>query len=280
LLLKERGGARLAISKVVEGDDPSPDFECVLQIDQSHREHRELKFYVEVKTLDIVDAKQRLPEILDEGMETQIEIDRQQRQGKRIAIAEQVIAPLQRFDGQVGYDPRSVRLVIETLIGKAAGNFKSAQFRCGPTFALANLLRLPLPGQGASALAPFFYDTAHGGACVSGVLWNMAFGQLDAPIHRWPEFEGAGTLDGNLQSAGVLVDRALGLPAAGLILFYYDRGSYRFDGLYDSKREDKVHTWSNLETEEVYAVLCGDVNDRRNSMSHKYALYRDRPISP
>ena len=149
-----------------------------------------------------------------------------------------------------------------------------AQFALGPTFALANLLRLPLPPQGANALAPFFYHPLYGGACVSGVLWHMVFGELGAPIHRIPDFEGAGTTDGNLQKAGILIGSALTAVAPGVITFYYDAEGYRFNGLYDSRWKSSVSDWSNIETEAVLEALCGDFNSKDNSMSHKYAIRR------
>jgi hypothetical protein len=62
----------------------------------------------------------------------------------------------------------------------------------------------------------------------------------------------------------------------GLILFYYDRGAYRFDGLYDAHWTDRTSGWSSNETEAVLYALCGDVNDRSNGSAHKYGLYRDR----
>ena len=126
----------------------------MLKVRGADLQERELTFYVEVKTLDIVDAPQRLEQMLEEGLETQIEIERQQRQGKRVAMAEQGIAPYQ--DLAPIRDMIRVRRgpVIETLCEKVSSNFKAGQFRRGPTFALANLLRLPLMGQGSSALAP------------------------------------------------------------------------------------------------------------------------------
>jgi hypothetical protein len=275
-VLRERAGSILTISKIAEGDEPSPDFECVLKVGGVGREERELTFYIEVKTLDIVDAPQRLDQMSDEGCELQIEIERQQRQGRRLAMAERVIAPYRKFAGGPGYDSRSPRMVIETLGEKAARCFKSTQFRRGPTFALANLLRLPLMGQGSSALAPFYYEPASGGGCVSGVLWHLAFGTLGAPIHRAPEFEGTGTADGELSRAGLLVDQAAELPAAGLIVLHYDEGAYRLDGLFDMARKDDVNCWSNIETQEVLYVLCDDVNDRSNRRAYKYAHRQSR----
>lgn len=188
-LLRERSEGRLRIKKIAETAQAGPDFECELNIEHNGQ-IQSLSFFIEVKALDIIHAPQRLPEMLDEGMDVQIELDRQVAEGRKVAIAEGVIDPHRGYGGDPDYDCRSIRRAIENLIGKAAGNFKNTQFRRGPTFALANLLRLPLPGQGAGTMVPFYYDTAMGGACLSGALWHLAFGEIGAPIHRAPDFEG------------------------------------------------------------------------------------------
>ncbi|WP_156418147.1 hypothetical protein, partial [Aureimonas sp. AU4] len=278
-LLLERGAGHLSIEKIPESKEPGPDFKCELRTERSGKP-KSLEFYIEVKALDIVAAPQRLPEMLDEGMDVQIELERQLREGEKIAIASGESAPYRPFGTNSDYDPWSVRKVIETLAEKAAQNFKPKQFQRGPTFALANLLRLPLPGQGASSLVPFFYDKQAGGACVSGVLWHMAFGEVGAPVHRSPSFEGAGTADGNLEQAGLLVDPAVHLDTPGLIALHYDKGAYRFDGLYDARWTDSRSGWSNIEVETVLHALCGDYNDRGNERAHEYAYYVDREKRP
>tara|TARA_R110002124_G_scaffold183401_4_gene350796 strand:+ start:17598 stop:18956 length:1359 start_codon:yes stop_codon:yes gene_type:complete len=274
-LLRERSGGRLQIKKIAETTQAGPDFECELDVEHNSQK-QVLSFFIEVKALDIVHAPQRLPEILDEGMDVQIELERQLIKGRRVAMAEGVFAPHRGYGNDPDYDHRSIRVAIENLTGKAAGNFKNTQFRRGPTFALANLLRLPLPGQGAGTMSPFYYDPAFGGACLSGALWHMAFGEVGAPIHRAPDFEGEGTVDGTLQRAGILVDQALGLKTPGLIAFHFDQGAYRFDGFYDARWGSDEWNWNDPQTEEVMHALCGDYNDRTNRRAHDYARYRDR----
>ncbi|MBA7562880.1 hypothetical protein ES708_04533 [subsurface metagenome] len=143
-LLWERLGGRLRITKIPETSEPGPDFACELDVVRQGRTVT-LYFYLEVKSRDIVTAPQRLPEMTMEALEVEIELERQVGEGRRIAMAEGVIEPYRPVGDAPDYDPRSVRSPIEAIAGKAAGNFKGAQFRRGPTFALANLLRLPLP---------------------------------------------------------------------------------------------------------------------------------------
>lgn len=276
-LLRERAKGRLRITKITETDQAGPDFECELDT-EINGQPRALSFYVEVKSLDIVDAPQRLPEILDDGMDVQIELDRQIAGGRRIATAEGELAPHRRYGGGGGYDPRSTRIVIENLVQKAAGNFKNTQFERGPTFALANLLRLPLPGQRLGTLAPYYFTPDSGGACVSGTLWHLAFGEVGASIHRTPDFEGSGTVDGTLRRAGILIDQSLGLNAPGLVAFHHDQGAYRFDGFYDEHWISNKWGWSDIETEAVLEVLCEDYNNRANGRAYLYASGSDRTV--
>jgi hypothetical protein len=106
----------------------------------------------------------------------------------------------------------------------------------------------------------------------------MAFGEVGAPIHRAPDFEGAGTVDGTLRRAGILVDQALGLETPGLIAFHYDQGAYRFDGFYDARWKHGEWDWSDIQTQEVIRALCGDYNDRRNGRARHYACYHNRSV--
>jgi hypothetical protein len=275
-LLQERGGAQLTIDKIKQTTNPTPDFKCALSC-EINGEPCKLEFYIEVKSLDIVHAQQRLPEMREAALAAQLELESQRQAGKTIAITEHEIEPHRPYVGGAEYDPYSVRQVTETLIEKANNNFKASQFALGPTFALANILRLPLPEQGANALAPFFYHPLNGGACVSGVFWHMVFGELGASIHRNPEFEGAGTADGSLEKAGILIDSALTAIAPGVITFYYAQGAYRFNGLYDSRWKSSDSGWSNIETEALFDLLCGDYNSKDNSMAHKYSHLHGNP---
>jgi hypothetical protein len=153
-LLRQCSGGRLKINKIAETAQAGPDFECELDNERNGRA-QVLSFFIEVEALDIVHAPQRLPEMLDEGMDVQIELERQLEEGRPVAIAEGVIEPHRGYGDNPDYDWRSVRGAIENIIQKAAKNFKDTQFRRGPTFALANLLRLPLLGKEPVRWLPF-----------------------------------------------------------------------------------------------------------------------------
>jgi hypothetical protein len=264
-LLQIAGGDKLRIEKIGERDDSTPDFHCTLD-----SEGKPIEFYIEMKTLDIVHADQRHAEILDDGTIVRDNLNRQLEAGKCVAMAEGEVAPYRKYRCDKGYDPRSVRMTIDVLIEKCRRNFNTKQFQLGPTFALVNLLRMPIHGEGKAVLSPYYYDSFNGGACVSGSLWHLAFGQVGAPVHRTPEFEGAGTYDGNLTSEGILIGHER-LPAPGILVLRREHDEYRLDGLYDAYWTDK-QGWSNLQTEFVFTALCKNFNDGKNSMAHELSL--------
>jgi hypothetical protein len=81
-----------------------------------------------------------------------------------------------------------------------------------------------------------------------------------------------------LRRAGILIDQALGLDTPGIIAFHRDQGAYRFDGFYDEHWISKEWKWSDIETEEVLHVLCGEYNNRANGRAYLYARGGDRPV--
>lgn len=235
-------------------DNSMPDFACLLP---SKKE-----FFVEVKSLDIVDAPFRPNEMHEDAMQQQIELDDQVRQGQRVAMAEREIAPYKRAFHDSSYDPRSLLAVINTLINKADSAFKSTQFEQGPTFAFILADRLVIPG-GEHGVAPHYYERG-GGAVVSGVLWNVCFGQKGWPIYRVPDFEGKPGLEGYMSMYGLLADPKVPFPTGAMIVA--STGSEdTLIGLYDSKWSPDQE-WGENETSEVLHALCKAYNDEKNSL--------------
>ncbi len=276
-LLRQRSGPNLTIEKIPETKAAGPDFKCELRPDGDAT--KAIEFYIEVKSLDVVDAPYRIPEMQSQDLDRNLELEDKLEKRGGVVIVEGEIAPNRGIGNDPDYDPRSVRKNIELVAQKASSNFKPSQFKRGPTFALANVIRLNLMGQGLGTLAPIYYDDHYGSACISGVLWNVAFGRVGDPIYKSPEFEGSGTDDGRLERSGVLVDEILNLGAAGLIVLHWDEG-YRCDGFYDASSTLSGGNWSNLQVEEVFYSLCGDYNDRRNQSADKYARFQRRTPVP
>ena len=96
MVLRFLRGRGIRTSRVNEKTS-APDFRCELEDGRP--------YYVEVKALDIVDGVYRHKQIMEAGLAPNIEIERQLREGRRIASAESEVAPYRRAFG----DPATMR---------------------------------------------------------------------------------------------------------------------------------------------------------------------------
>jgi len=241
----------------------TPDFQC---------EWDGKVFYVEVKSLDIVDGECRHREMMEDGIQPNIELEKQTKAGRRVASAVSVIAPFERYGENKNYDPRSLITVINTLRDKAGSAFKSTQFALGPTIALAVCDRLVIPGN-RFCIAPYYYDSFQGGAVLSGVWWQACFGKTGTPIFRHPDFEGSASLEGYLQNPGLYVDDSKSFPGIALIAVELRKNGDNIFGLFDERQPTKGD-WSSDDTEAVLANFCTYFNDKGNSQAHLLSEYQ------
>ena len=230
----------------------TPDFKCSLPNGKI--------FFVEVKSLDVVDGEPKNLAMLDDGMDANAELEEQVHAGKSVASATTVIAPYRKAGETNTYDPRSLIRVINTLREKSLQVFKAGQFADGSTFALAITDRLVLSG-GKFALAPYYYSDVPDGGIASGVLWHAAYGHPGTPIFRLPESAGAKSLEGYLDRFGLFADCEQPFYGPGLIVL--DRGQCGHDafGLVNDCYPE-CGGWSVDDTEEVVDKLCDRWNDR------------------
>ena len=242
----------------------APDFRCELEDGRP--------YFVEVKALDIVDGIHRHKQIMEAGLAPNIEIERQLREGRRIAFAESEVAPYRRAYGDTGYDAYSVKRIIDTLRDKSRGAFKPSQFELGPTFALAVVDRLILHGW-KSALVPYYYDEPGGsGDCVSGVIWHAAFGRAGMPVMRRPEFEGKPSVEGYLDRDGLYVDAGQDFPGAGLVVLQRSSGQRLSYGLRAPGASDGQ--WSEDDSEEALHAMCHAWNDQASTRGFDKSRYK------
>ena len=247
--------------RIVAKKDSMPDFACVLPNGK--------KFYVELKSLDLVEAPLRSDQMHEDAMNQQIEIEDQLRQGKKIAIAEREIDPYKAPFDNGAYDPRSLLLVINTLMKKARSAFKESQFAQGPTFAFMLCDRLLIPG-GNHSVAPQYFER-DGDAVVSGALWNACFAEMGWPIFRMPDCEGAPGLEGRMCKHGLFVDEYVKFPTGAVIFSKFRWQEDYLMGLYDSKWQPNPK-WSVDDTAGVIHVLCTAYNDEQNSYGQSVAM--------
>lgn len=256
--LRSRPGlqaGRVEESKV-QGES-RPDFICKFEDGEM--------FYIEVKSLDIVGGEFRHLEMMNDALEVQADLDERRKEGRRVTFAEGVIAPYKALGKTTDYDPRSLKLAVDTLRNKCRSAFKPSQFGFGPTFALAVVDRLIVPG-GRNALAPYYYDPFHSGCCVSGVLWHVAYGRIGTPIFRLPDFEGKPTLEAHLMTDGLYADDNQPFHGEGLIVLDTHGGRRVAYGLASSAASPEP--WSSDRTEDVLRLICEAQNDARNSSAY------------
>ena len=235
----------------------TPDFRCTPPDGKP--------FYIEVKSFDIVGGNARKLAMMDDGQDAKAELEEQVHAGKRIAMAETEIDLFRKAGETKTYDPYSVIRVIDTLREKSLGAFKEGQFKEGPTFALAVMDRLLLPG-GKFDLAPYYYADFNDGGIASGALWHMAYGRSGTPIFRLPKFAGAKSLEGHLDRLGLFVDDTRPFLGPGLIVLHLEQCGRRAYGLVNSAYQAE-NNWSIDDTQDVLEWLCHRWNDERASMS-------------
>ena len=230
----------------------TPDFKCTLRDGKT--------FFVEVKSLDVVDGEPKNLAILDDGLDAKAELEEQVRASKPVSSVITEIAPFRKAGETDTYDPCSLIRVIDRLREKFLGAFKAGQFADGPTFALAITDRLVLPG-GKFALVPYYYSDIPDGGIASGVLWHAAYGHRGTPIFRLPESAGAKSLEGYLDRFGLFADCEQPFPGPGLVILDRRQCGHDAFGLINDCYPE-CGGWSVDDTEEVVDTLCDRWNDR------------------
>ena len=255
--------SKIRTKRVSEEDTETPDFQCELEDGRS--------FYVEVKTLDIVGGVYRHDAIMVDAIDQAVELQGKIAKGETVAIAEGEIAPYKRPGETDTYDSHSLMRVINTLREKCWQAFKPGQFTLGPTLALAVADRLSIPGRHC-ALAPYYFDPYDGGSCVSGVLWQAAFGRAGTPILRLPDFAGKPTVEGYLSEPGLYVDEGRSFPGLALIALSGSGEQQAAHGLYPARRAP-IGAWEVDDTIEALAAICDAYNDDGNSQAFELSHY-------
>lgn len=261
--LKARFHSTVKIDERGGNIGPTPDFKC---------EWNGKVFYVEVKSFDVVDGEYRHQEMMNDALETNVELEQQILAKRQVAMAEREIAPYRKLGADAAYDSRSLIRVIETLTNRAWRAFKPSQFTMGQTFALAVLDRLVLPGNRYS-LAPYYYDNYQGGAIVSGVLWQTCFGQTGGPIFRLPDFEGGPSLEGYLTTPGLYTDPTRDFPGVGFVTMQLSNDPKDVYGLFDHECV-LPDGWTSDDLEGILDLLCSSYyNDKANSKAYLLSHY-------
>lgn len=187
--------ALLHINKIPELTTKTPDY--IVRF-------RDEDIYIELKSLNMLGGTLKHKEIMNDTMESKIEVEDQIKQGSKVGLAEHVIQPYSTYSNK-NYNSGSIKLVIESLIDKINQNIKSDQYALGDTILLVDLAdQLPLLSIPSDAIQKEYFDDMSG-KYVSGELWNVAFGKVGDQIFKPAEFEGADNDDGKLSKDGILI---------------------------------------------------------------------------
>jgi hypothetical protein len=216
--------------------------------------------YVEIKTLSFFNGKSNYTDAQGSAMDQQIEIQRQEKSGRLVAIAYHEIAPFYKPGDK--YDDRSVKCLTEMLIGKIKNNVKKGQFEEGNTILLVDMKQLLTLGRIEEDILPFYRCEGPGdNNIVSGMLWTTACGRAGGTVLRPIEFAGKPNVEPPLEYDGIL-------PAheyiEGVIF-----------GCYEKRMERKLcgfqrHVEDDDCTGEFIRKVCDHWNDDVNSNGWKY----------
>jgi hypothetical protein len=181
----------------------TPDFKIELS-DNQNGENQDCVIYAELKSMSFADGNLNYKKTMEQGLESQIDIERQLKKGSKVAFGIVEIQPLHKDNKK--YDPYSTRYAIETLIEKIEQNIKEGQYSLGDTILIVDLKQLSLPSYFKEGAVPIFQEKQYN-SYLSGVQWNVALGKAGHLIYKPIEWEGEENTDGELEKDGILVNR-------------------------------------------------------------------------
>lgn len=246
ILLKERGLSITRTAGTGKQNQKRPDFTCSCSKGD---------FFVEVKTLDFDDRDAQHTAVMESALNNQANLeDAAKTPGTHFGEAVEI-------SSHKWGATRTDR--IEALIRKLRNNLKREQLSFGPTLLVVHLGLLEMDANRKSTLSPVFFDqepTVR--SCISGELWNAAFGEVGNQIYDRPDFEGKSNLDRALNEDGVLIEHPYLLGIAFITqslggahkIFTLHRLSPDFNDLKNS---------TNLGEFEIAEILH-DISDARN----------------
>lgn len=191
LFFKEKG---VLIERVAEKKNVrTPDFRLGIQNEE---------FFVELKTLGFSEGSQNYIDALEQGLSSQAHLEQQKHAGKPVAIAFTTWDPLIRRQKKDYFEFRR-KYFIETIVGKIRQNIKSRQLDYGKTILVIDFSLIYIPGSPLKNSIAFFCEPSLK-SIISGLLWNIAFGQKGDKILSPIEFQGGSNIEGCIEIEGVL----------------------------------------------------------------------------
>lgn len=239
LEIKNKG---LEVEKIPEGKESKPDFKV---------SHDDVTVYFEAKILGWASGGIQHNEAIENGLNAQIDIERQIKEGKQVATGLSEISPLGTTKDSL---EKPEKYFIEAISSKLNQNVKSSQLKMGPTFLICDLSSLKHPSEPKKSSIIVNNDNIYN-CFSSGELWHIAFGEYGDRILNIIEFEGKPNVSGKLERNGILIEykNLIGVifrvsPLSGGNIYTCLCNSDRFD-----------------EYGEIIVKLCDFWNDEENS---------------
>ncbi len=234
----------LDIEKIPEANEPRPDFKVSL--------HNEFAYF-EAKVLGWASNGIQHNAAINAGIDAQISIEDQLKQGEKFACGETEISPL----GTTG-ESKPKKYFIEIVSAKLSQNVKPAQLKLGPTFLICDLTSLHHPSDPKKSSVIVHNDNIYN-SFSSGELWHIAFGELGDKILNVIDFKGMSNVSGKLQRNGVLIEHQ---ELIGVVFRTSNlSGEISYSCLCTSNQFDKYR--------ELIIKLCDCWNDEENSNAWK-----------
>jgi len=239
------------VERIKESNDKTPDFKIEFNQDFNNT-FSNYCVYAELKTMSFAQANNNYIYAMNQGLNSNIEIEKQLKNGRKVAFGLTEIQPL--YNSNKDYDPYSVKYAIEILIEKIEQNIKEGQFSKGETVLIIDLKQLILPSDFKEGGVPVSIENQYH-SLVSGVHWNVAFGKIGYPIYRQVEFEGRENIEGELSKNGILISRDW---IKAICFVDYEGKKPKITGFYR-------HIGLSNEIEYFLHKFCEFVNDDVNS---------------
>lgn len=242
------------VERIPEGNEKTPDFKIEFEDNNLLNKKKSHTIYLELKSMSFADGNLNYQNTIKQGVKAQIDIERQIKQGKKVAFGITEVAPLHKSNKN--YDLSSTKYAIEVLIEKIDQNLKAGQFSLGETILLIDLKQLSLPSYFKEGGVPIFQEKLYN-SYVSGIQWNVAFGKVGYLVYKPIEFEGKENIDGELERNGILRNYDY---IKAIIFFDYQLGDKepKIVGLH--RNIDVSDSVSNFLHE-----FCDFVNDDKNT---------------
>ena len=229
--------------KVRKGQSENPDF----------RTRSGPTEFFEVKTPSHKGGDQAITTLVENSYHGRLDIQRQLDAGRNIAFSAQELQPYGNMHRE-----RRVSHVIKVLQDKLRQNIHQGQFACTPTYLVCSLLMLTTCGTTVEIIRPTYCMPGMHGyrEPVTGELWMVAFSECGMLIQWEPEFEGRPSIEGAINSVGILADAEFDY-VSGIIFVVYDLSG-------ESRLLALVRSQDDL-TDTVLKLVGQHWNDRKDS---------------